>query len=154
MSPQQDWATAISNMHRSLVSIRDVVPKTNTHTHTETDTLITILRSPIGSGVKAVQFATTCQTATGTHMPHTITQHYLPPGRGNRKKVKVAYTLLLSAGFWSWSRFLVQVMWVLNPAVGCRYFPPGLQLTLQPLGGLLPILLLGEQRHNGCKQFA
>jgi len=27
-------------------------------------------------------------------------------------------------------------------------FPP------QPLRGLLPILLLGEQRHNGCKQFA
>ena len=24
----------------------------------------------------------------------------------------------------------------------------------QPLRGLLPILLLGEQRHNGCKQFA
>ena len=24
----------------------------------------------------------------------------------------------------------------------------------QPLRGLLPILLLGEQRHNGCEQFA
>ena len=24
----------------------------------------------------------------------------------------------------------------------------------QPLTGLLPILLLGEQRHNGCEQFA
>jgi len=31
---------------------------------------------------------------------------------------------------------------------------PGLQLPLQPLRGLLPILLLGEQRHNGCEQFA
>ena len=43
-------------------------------------------------------------------------------------------------------------------AVGCHYFPPGLQLGLppQPLRGLLPILLLGEQqqRHNGCEQFA
>ena len=43
---------------------------------------------------------------------------------------------------------------VINPAVGCHYFPPGLQLLLQPLRGLLPILLLGEQRHNGCEQFA
>ena len=31
---------------------------------------------------------------------------------------------------------------------------PGQQLPPQPLRGLLPILLLGEQRHNGCKQFA
>ena len=32
---------------------------------------------------------------------------------------------------------------------GCHYFLQGLQLPLQPLRGLLPILLLGEQRHNG-----
>ena len=31
---------------------------------------------------------------------------------------------------------------------------PGLQLPPQPLRGLLPVLLLGEQRHNGCEQFA
>jgi len=48
----------------------------------------------------------------------------------------------------------LQVMSVINPAVGCHYFPPGLQLPPQPLRGLLPILLLGEQRHNGCEQFA
>jgi len=30
----------------------------------------------------------------------------------------------------------------------------GLQLPLQPLRGLLPILLLGERRHDGCEQFA
>jgi len=41
-----------------------------------------------------------------------------------------------------------------NPAVGCHYYPPGLQLPPQPLRGLLLILLLGEQRHNGCEQFA
>jgi len=29
-------------------------------------------------------------------------------------------------------------MWVINPAVGCHYFSPGLQLYLQPLRGLLP----------------
>jgi len=31
---------------------------------------------------------------------------------------------------------------------------PGLQLPPQPLRGLLPILLLGEQRHNWREQFA
>ena len=46
-----------------------------------------------------------------------------------------------------------QVTWVINPAVGCHYFLPGLQFPLQPLRGLLPSLLLGEQRHNGCEQF-
>ena len=35
-----------------------------------------------------------------------------------------------------------------------HYFPPGLQLPSQPLRGLLPISLLGEQRHNWCEQFA
>jgi len=29
-----------------------------------------------------------------------------------------------------------------------------LQLPPQPLRGLLPVLLFGEQRHNGCEQFA
>jgi len=47
------------------------------------------------------------------------------------KKVKVAHTRLLSIGFRSWSRFLavsLQVTWIIIPAVGCHYFPPGLQL--------------------------
>jgi len=38
--------------------------------------------------------------------------------------------------FRSWSRFLavsLQVTWVINPAVGCHYFPLGLQLPSQPL---------------------
>ena len=73
------------------------------------------------------------------------------------KRVKVAHTRLQSVWFRSWSRFLaisLQVMWVINPAVGCHYFPPGPQLPPQPLRGLLPILLLGEQRYNGCEQFA
>jgi len=36
-----------------------------------------------------------------------------------------------------------------------HYFPPGPQLPSQPLrGGLVPISLLGEQRHDGCEQFA
>ena len=69
----------------------------------------------------------------------------------------VAHTRLPSVRFRSWSRFLavsLQVMWVINPAVGCHYFPPGLQLPPQPLRRLLPISLLGEHRHNGCEQFA
>jgi len=68
---------------------------------------------------------------------------------------KVAHTRLPSVRFRSLSRFLavsLQVMWVLNPAVGCHYFPPGLQLPLQPLRGLLPILLLGEQSVNSLPQ--
>jgi len=74
-----------------------------------------------------------------------------------RMTKKAAHTRLPSVRFRSWSRFLavsLQVTWVINPAVGCHYFPPGLQLPRQPLRGLLPILLLGEQRHNGCEQFA
>ena len=70
---------------------------------------------------------------------------------------KVAHTRLPSIGFRGWSRFFavsLQVTWVINPAVGCHYFPPGMQLPPPPLRGLLPILLLGEQRHNGCEQFA
>jgi len=41
-----------------------------------------------------------------------------------------------------------------NHKPGCHYFPPGLQLPSQPLRGLLPISLLGEQRHDGRVQFA
>ena len=72
-------------------------------------------------------------------------------------EIKVAHTRLPSVGFRSWSRFLavsLQVMWVINPAVGSHYFPPSLQLPPQPVRGPLPVLLLAEQRHNGCEQFA
>ena len=86
-----------------------------------------------------------------------------PAREGNRRtgiialKVKVAHSRLPSVGFRNWSRFLAVSLWVtriINPTVGCHYFPPGLQLPPQPLRGLLPMLLLGEQRHNGCEQFA
>jgi len=69
---------------------------------------------------------------------------------------RVAHTRLLSVGFRSWSRFLavsLQVTWVINPVIGYHCFPPGLQLPAQPLRGLLPVLMLGEQRHDGCEQF-
>ena len=64
------------------------------------------------------------------------------------KKVKVAHTRLPSTGLRRRSRFLavsLQVVWVINPAVGWHYFPPGPQLPSQCLRGLLPILLLGEE---------
>jgi len=64
---------------------------------------------------------------------------------GKKVKVKVAHTRLPSVGFRSWSRFLavsLQVTWIINPAVGCHYFPPGLQLPSQPLSGLLPFCCL------------
>ena len=63
-------------------------------------------------------------------------------------KVKAAHTRLQSVGFRTWSPFLavsVQVMWVINPEIGCHYFPPGLQLPSQPLKWLLPISL-----RRGC----
>ena len=70
--------------------------------------------------------------------------------------LKVAHTRLPSVGFQRWSWFFavsLQVTWVINPAVGCHYFSAGLQLPSQSLRELLPILLLGEQRHDGCEQF-
>ena len=48
--------------------------------------------------------------------------------------INVAHTRLPSLGFRSYSRFLavsLQVTWVINPAVGCYYFLPGLQLPPQ-----------------------
>ena len=101
-------------------------------------------------------------TAAHTFLHWTLTLTYDPDFQSQvsygitYKKVQVALTRLPSVAFRSWSRFLaasLQVTWVINPAVGCHYFPPGLQLLLQPLRGLLPILLLGEQRHEGCEQF-
>ena len=42
---------------------------------------------------------------------------------------KVVHTRSPSVGFRRWSRFLavsLKVTWVINPAIGCHYFPPGL----------------------------
>ena len=89
---------------------------------------------------------------SGTQNPEKIWHKH-----HHHKKVKVAHTRLPSEGFRSWSRCLavsLQVMWVINQAAGCQHFPPGLQLPPKPLRRLLPILLLGEQRRNGCEQFA
>ena len=71
-------------------------------------------------------------------------------GKGSR-------TRLPSVKFRSWFRFLavsLQATWVINPAVGCHYFPRGPQLPSQPSRGLLPFSLLGEQKHGECEQFA
>ena len=93
----------------------------------------------------------TTSTTSRRHRIKHSKQH-----RWNHVALKVAHTRLQSAGFCSRSRFLavsLQVTWVINLAVGCHYFPPGPQLPLQPLRGLLPISLLGEQRQDGCEQF-
>ena len=91
--------------------------------------------------------------------PITRLRHVVIHGRSNKVSCcrKLAHTRLPSVEFRGWFRFLavsLQVTWVINPAVSCHYFPPGLQLPSQPLRGLLPISLLGEQRHDGCEQFA
>jgi len=70
------------------------------------------------------------------------------------KKVKAAYSITACRVPQLIPVVSLQVTSVVNPAVDCRYILPGLQLPPQPLRGLLPILLLGEQRHNGCEQFA
>jgi len=88
---------------------------------------------------------------------HSLFSIHLFTYSAGKQVKKVAHTRLPSVGFQSWSQFLavsLQVAWVINPVVGCHYFLPGLQLPPQPLRGLLPILLLGEQRHDGCEQFA
>jgi len=77
-----------------------------------------------------------------------------PPHKG---KVKVARTRLPRVVFRSWTQYLavsLQETWAINRAVGCHYLPPGPQLPLQLSRGLLPVSHLGEQRHDGCKQFA
>ena len=92
---------------------------------------------------------TTLQTHTVTVSQATLRRQFV--------MVTLAHTRLPSVRFRRWSRFLavsLQVAWVINPAVGCHNFPPGLQLPSQPLKGLQPILLLSEQRHDGCEQFA
>ena len=101
-------------------------------------------------------FGTLCKWSALQPMTHNTYSRFCY-FQNTVKKVKVAHTRLPSIGFRSWSRFLavsLQATWVINPAVSCHYFPPGLQLPQQPLRGLLPVLLLGEQRHDGCEQFA
>jgi len=101
-----------------------------------------------------MQVCTSLQTDNHANTPHLV--WYTLTNSKSRScswvivdwwlKVKVARTRLPSVGFRSWSRFLaanLQVKWVINRVVGCHYFLPGLQLPLQPLRGLLPILLLG-----------
>ena len=72
-------------------------------------------------------------------LSQTITKlHWIVIIQLRELKVKVVHTRLPSVGFRSWSRFLavsLQVTWVINPAVGCHYFPPGPQLPSQPLRG-------------------
>jgi len=71
-------------------------------------------------------------------------------GKGNPYSITERRVPELQSWFFAVS---LQVTRVTNPAVGCHYFPPSPQLSLQSLRGLLPIPLLGEQRHDRCEQF-
>jgi len=110
--PEEERAMVIFNMHKKFgedrtCSFENVI----TDRRRQTGTLITV-----GSRVK-VQLV-----AVKTMLAHTT----VPP-------VIVMCLLIVHS---SWSRFLAvrpQVTWVVNPTVGCHYFPPGLQLPLQPL---------------------
>ena len=66
-------------------------------------------------------------TKKGKGSPHSIAQHRVP-------ELILVLGSQPAGGRWHES---------INPAVGCHYFLPGLQLPPQPLRGLLPILLLG-----------
>ena len=78
-------------------------------------------------------------------------------GGSRIKKVKVAHTRLPSVGF----RSCIPVF-VSQPAGDVSHKPGGRlpllsarpAVTPQPLRGLLPVLLLVEQKHDGCEQFA
>ena len=97
------------------------------------------------------------QASTMHQQSPPMTDQNLHYQQHTKQYKKVAHTRLPSVWFRSWSRFLavsLQVTWVINPAVGCHYFPPGPQLSSQPLRRLLPVSQLGEQRHDGCEQFA
>jgi len=57
MLPEEEWATAIDNMHKKFpehqtCSSEDIIAGRQTHTQRQKDTLITILHSLIGGGVK------------------------------------------------------------------------------------------------------
>ena len=104
-----------------------------------------------------VQLDTAMHPASSLHPPHCSSHHQQqpvdaaatsaplryavdtrndPPGGADLPKIsydkKAASTRLPSVRFRSWSRFLtvsLQVTWVINPTVGCHYFPPGPAVT-------------------------
>jgi len=71
-----------------------------------------------------------------TDKANNTQKHVTKPMQSSARFIKVAHTRLPSVGFQNWSRFLavsLQVTWVIIPAVGSHYFPPGLQLPPQSL---------------------
>jgi len=87
--------------------------------------------------ISVIRLVSTCYLATvkGKGSPYSITERRVPeliPVFGSQPADDVSR----------------------KPGGRLLYFPPDLQLPLQPLRGLLPVSLLGEQRHDGCEQFA
>ena len=119
------------------------------------------------AGLTCRIYTDSCHVCFNTNTYHTLSDvkqctciRFFPGTRAiykhsiKRMKVKVADTRLPSVWFRSWLAVSLQMTWVINRVVSCHYFPPGPQLPPQPLRGQQPILLLGEERHDGCEQFA
>jgi len=88
----------------------------------------TVKSRTVSTGQKSSKSTYNCPERQVNEETHLYT---LSMSCSNSKKVKVAHTRLPSASFRSWSRLLavsLQVTWIINPTVGCHYFPPGLQL--------------------------
>jgi len=125
---------------------------TQTEDGNQSDTLVSVGRPFVHPSVCLPVSPTVLRSLQTSHV-HGPSLRALSTG----KKGKGSPYSITSVGFRSGSRFLavsLQVTWVINPAVGCHYFPPGPQLPSQPLRWLPPVSLLGEQRHDGCEQFA
>ena len=92
------------------------------------NTVKTVKSRTVSTGQKSSKSTYNCPERQVNEETHLYT---LSMSCSNSKKVKVAHTRLPSVSFRSWSRLLavsLQVTWIINPTVGCHYFPPGLQL--------------------------
>ena len=128
--------------HRAATQHREMIESLYTH-H----------KAPVRPSVRlSVCLSVTCSSYCVTRI--SCRRHMRLKGKGKGSPYSIYWA---DPDYRSWSRFSavsLQVTWVINPAIGCRYFPPGPQLPSKPLRGLLPVSLLGEQRHDGCEQFA
>jgi len=131
------------------------------HTHTHTHTRLTALflgvpRSASTSKVKPIWILLEQETVSGSGISWAICksaprsrQITTPAPHHSVFYEPDALPAAQPTASKHWRQYSLQVTWIINPTVGCHYFPPGLQLPSQPLRGLLPILITGEQRLMG-----